>query len=133
MADTQFKYKAVIMATGSTCAVCGKKVKSTEKGICCDGPCDRWFHAKCKNLSDDRYKLLASDNKLQWTCDRDDCVETPNLSQIDASINKLIKKLMRWMVRTEKSVSRCNSSPTLSTLGRRKWMTSNALGVSSQP
>ena len=74
------------------CAVCGKKVRTSEKGICCDGPCDRWFHSKCKNITEERYKTLASDSKLKWHCDRDDCVEAPNLKTVEANVNKLLDK-----------------------------------------
>jgi len=80
------------MAGVNTCAVCGKKVKTAEKGICCDGPCNRWFHASCKSITDGRYKKFASDSKLQWNCDRDDCVAPPNLKAIENTVSKLLKK-----------------------------------------
>ena len=45
-----------------------------------------------KNITDERYKKFASDSKLQWNCDRDDCVAPPNLKAIENTVSKLLKK-----------------------------------------
>jgi len=73
--------------------VCGIKVKRTDKGINCDGACSRWYHAKCKNINENRYKILASNNNMEWTCERDDCTPAPNLTLIQAEISKLSKSM----------------------------------------
>jgi len=75
------------------CPVCGKKVKTTDKEVYCDEKCKRWFHAKCKNITDKRYKTLASDTNFTWTCDRDAYREPPKLKALQDSIAELSAKL----------------------------------------
>ena len=74
------------------CVVCGKKVRTADKGVCCDGKCNRWFHASCKNITAARYKALAEDTKQEWFCDRDDCFAPPNLKDLTENVNILKEK-----------------------------------------
>ena len=48
------------------CGKCNRAVRSNQRGICCD-QCDRWFHIRCSNISNDDYTLL-SNNSETWVC-----------------------------------------------------------------
>jgi len=77
----------------NVCSVCGTKVKRTDKGVVCDGPCERWFHAACKNITDEHYKVLATNLKNEWFCERDDCAPAPNLQTFERKFDQLLAKL----------------------------------------
>ena len=50
------------------CSICNKNVLSNQIGIQCDS-CDKWSHAKCNDLSPERYEYLATtDDSCQWHC-----------------------------------------------------------------
>lgn len=77
-------------------------VSRDDKGIQCDGPCDRWFHVSCTSLSQAEYSKLSKDNSRKWSCGRDDCVNSSKqplnlminqLSQLSKVIGELVTKV----------------------------------------
>ena len=53
---------------GDKCDLCSKTVKSNQRGIQCD-KCDRWYHAKCCEVSKELYNVLANSPCI-WLCPR---------------------------------------------------------------
>lgn len=90
------------MSSTEVCPVCVITVSGDVKGIQCDGPCERWFHAPCTSLSQAEYTKLSKDNSRKWTCGRDDCVNITKqpihmlitqLSQLSNVIGELVVKV----------------------------------------
>ena len=49
---------------------CGGCKKTIGKGnsVCCDGTCNKWFHAECVGISDHQFKVLRRDDHAEWKC-----------------------------------------------------------------
>ncbi|KAG8320954.1 hypothetical protein J6590_056581 [Homalodisca vitripennis] len=62
------------MTCPEICPVCVILVTDANKGIQCDGPCNRWFHASCAGISQTEYNKLAKNDNQNWSCGRDDCI-----------------------------------------------------------
>lgn len=58
------------------CTVCGKAVRSNQRGIFCDG-CDQWTHAKCCRIDISEYERLGANPKEEWLCPECVSVELP--------------------------------------------------------
>lgn len=67
---------------GSTCAVCGIRVKNGQEAIGCESNCERWFHIQCINMSRKDYKDFCGNQGKQWMCNRKDCCAPPNLEKL---------------------------------------------------
>lgn len=48
------------------CGICTIGVK--HKGILCTGSCNKWFHSKCLNWSDKKFKNLLQHDIESWKC-----------------------------------------------------------------
>ena len=48
------------------CGRCNKAVQSSHRGICCD-QCNRWFHVRCCDITNDDYQLLTNSSET-WVC-----------------------------------------------------------------
>jgi hypothetical protein len=49
------------------CGNCSLGVGNNDHGIQCE-ICDKWFHIKCQNISEDGYKTLSEISALHWFC-----------------------------------------------------------------
>ena len=49
------------------CTVCAKPVRRNQRGIACDR-CDKWTHARCGDVGEAEYSLLATHESHQWLC-----------------------------------------------------------------
>lgn len=83
------------MAPVLSCEICMKLVLDTEKAICCDGDCDRWFHADCVKISPIDYAKHAGNKNLKWVCNRVDCskLSSAPMNQLLAQMSELTKKV----------------------------------------
>lgn len=53
------------------CTKCNRKVLTRDRGLCC-ALCDCWFHAKCVNVPDEKYKQLKQiEDIIYWFCEND--------------------------------------------------------------
>ena len=50
------------------CPECENTVKSNENGLNCD-ECSQWWHARCCDISDEKYMWLADSDNLLFVCD----------------------------------------------------------------
>lgn len=77
------------------CIICMKKVLDSEKAVCCDGACDRWFHVDCAKIPNSEYSKLAKDTTLKWMCNRIDCSadSVPPMSLLITQMMELNKKV----------------------------------------
>ncbi|KAI5067354.1 hypothetical protein GOP47_0017882 [Adiantum capillus-veneris] len=61
---------------GKYCSICLKVYRDSEASpmVCCDN-CEHWVHARCDNISDEKYYEFQLDNNLHYTCAacRGDC------------------------------------------------------------
>ena len=70
------------MKMADKCKTCSNKVSRSDKGIQCE-ICDKWWHAKCVKLSDEKYELM-SDELIHWYC-----------SNCNGAASKLRKELIQ--------------------------------------
>lgn len=79
----------------TSCPICVKTVLDSEDGVNCDGPCQRWFHKTCLNMSKTEYQRISSNTNVKWYCSRTDCVDNSGqplnilTSQMTSVLNKL--------------------------------------------
>jgi septal ring factor EnvC (AmiA/AmiB activator) len=74
-----------------------KLILDADKAICCDGTCDRWFHADCVGMSTSEYAKYAKDENRKWYCNRIDCADpkshTSTMELLLAQMSELSKKV----------------------------------------
>lgn len=81
------------------CSKC--KVKKKDGLVGCEGPCNKWFHYTCINLTESDFKLLDKSKNLLYLCDlcRNKCevldkVETTKLfKNIESKVSELTSNL----------------------------------------
>ena len=81
-------------STVSKCPTCEKVCKETDKVLACRG-CERYFHAACQKVPDDKYKVLAADSVSDNSC---------MLWFCNSSCNLFAKKIVCGMVELKKEV-----------------------------
>lgn len=83
------------MAPVHSCVLCMKLVLDSDKAICCDGDCDRWFHADCVKMSPTDYAKHAGNKNLKWVCNRVDCSHSSStpMNLLLAQMSELTKKV----------------------------------------
>lgn len=89
-----------------TCGLCLKSTCKGAKAVLCRENYLRWYHLKCKSLSNDSLKKIGKLNIL-WGCD--ECVETGSNKSInevcseisDVNMDKLIKVLKEQLKSSE--------------------------------
>ncbi|KAH7295850.1 hypothetical protein KP509_27G068500 [Ceratopteris richardii] len=68
---------------GKYCSICLKVYRDSESSpmVCCDN-CEHWVHARCDNISDEKYYEFQLDNNLRYTCAacRGDCYKVKGTS-----------------------------------------------------
>ena len=50
------------------CGRCQNDLDDQQNLIGCEGPCNRWFHAECAELTDIDYQQLLDDPASKWIC-----------------------------------------------------------------
>lgn len=57
------------MENGDICGTCTKKFNLKDKSVACNA-CDSWYHIKCQNVSEDKFKVLSmpGNEDLLWFC-----------------------------------------------------------------
>lgn len=78
------------MSSPEVCPICVILVTKEDKGIQCDGKCDRWFHVSCTSLTQSEYAKLARDDSRKWSCMRDDCINIVK-QPMNMMLNQLTK------------------------------------------
>jgi hypothetical protein len=49
------------------CGGCPKAVTDNKKGIQCE-ICEKWYHIKCQDISEESYKALKEIHTAHWYC-----------------------------------------------------------------
>lgn len=50
------------------CGIC--KIGVKYQAICCSGPCRMWYHSRCLNWPDKKFKTLTAQEIASWVCDK---------------------------------------------------------------
>lgn len=85
------------------CPCCLRKVLDSEKGICCDHKCDRWFHFECSGLTESEYLAYSGNTRKKWRCNRADCssVEENPISKLSDQMAELLKTVSQLASKSE--------------------------------
>ena len=76
-------------ANKGDCKICGKLVKTKDKGITCD-ICEGWHHSSCTGMSDIQYNFYKDEEKTNWVCTN--CIKNKKEENSIRDILKDIKK-----------------------------------------
>ena len=49
------------------CKLCSKKIAKKDDALQCE-LCDKWFHIKCEDISEEEYTFLGKHKSLNWHC-----------------------------------------------------------------
>ena len=62
------------------CGQCRRAVASNHRGVCCD-QCDKWFHIRCANITENKYNIRLSNSSEHWICNtyfrQTECIRFP--------------------------------------------------------
>lgn len=67
------------------CGICDNGVKY--QGIYCTGLCKSWYHSKCLNWPDKKFKNLKNEEIINWMCDK--CKPYNNYNEIEIIESKI--------------------------------------------
>jgi hypothetical protein len=84
--------------------VCPRCVKIvSDRGIGCDGKCQRWFHPECVNMSKPEYSSYSNDVNKKWFCERADCTEDSSngLATLNANVSEILLRLNNLATKDE--------------------------------
>lgn len=98
----------------STCKVCKKLVKDSDKALECE-ICNDWSHSKCLNLSDTEYEFLGSHRNCHWYC-----------LPCDKNFGKVLAMLAEMKKTNEKTETRMNEITEIVTVVESEIATVNA-------
>lgn len=75
----------------------------SERGIQCDGECDRWFHVTCSGLTDTEYSALSGNTREKWHCNRADCkcVDENPILKLSDQMGELLKSVSQLASKAE--------------------------------
>lgn len=104
------KQAAAVTARQTSDCTC-KEVGDAESMIGCDGPCGKWYHFDCVNMSNDEFTALATDGTSSWVCPN--CKADTESAAMSSSGSS--GKRGRKRARTEASSEGISFGPDLST------------------
>lgn len=88
----------------SLCEVCPRCVKIvSDRGIGCEGKCQRWFHPECVNMSKSEYSSYSNDVNKKWFCERADCAENngDGMATLNANVSEILLRLSTLATKDE--------------------------------
>lgn len=72
------------------CGKCKKKIIN-DRGVGCEGVCQKWFHPACVSISAPEMKLIEKNKQIKWMCE--DCNDQ-YVHLIDTSVKKIMNEMM---------------------------------------
>lgn len=85
------------------CGGCTKVVGESENGIQCE-ICDKWYHTKCQDISDEAYKGINEVETVHWFCRTCNVSVEKSFAKILARVDKIEAEL-KAEIRTVKEKS----------------------------
>lgn len=78
----------------STMSNCGKcKSKKNDGLVGCEGPCQRWYHYSCIQMSESEFKFVQKCSNILYLCDqckpKCEVSEKPDASRITTTLNQI--------------------------------------------
>lgn len=70
------------------CGACAKQVADGENGLQCE-ICEKWFHSKCAEVSDEAYAIICDTDALHWYCKACNVSMEKCIAKIQAKVEKL--------------------------------------------
>lgn len=89
------------------CPNCENTVKTEENGLNCEDCC-HWWHAKCCNISDEKYEWLAESDNIVYVCD-----QCRSKGKDDSNSNAAIMKKLSEMMLCMQTVLASNDKITM--------------------
>ena len=71
---------------------CGKIVADTDNGLQCE-VCEKWFHCKCIEVSEEAYKVISDTDALHWYCKACNVSVEKSLAKIKAKVDILEEEM----------------------------------------
>jgi hypothetical protein len=70
------------------CGGCAKVVEGSQNAIQCE-ICDKWYHTKCQDISDEAYKGICEIETLHWYCKTCNASVEKSFAKIQARVDKI--------------------------------------------